>query len=594
MRAAEMQVEPEAAGFDLRSAPAMLRRRRWWFVGAAAIILAGSIALAFGLSPVYRSQATILIEQQEIPQDMVRSAVTSFADQRVQIISQRVMTRSNLIDIIRKFDLYPEDVGKEPTEVLISRMRKDINLGMVSADVMDPRSGRPTQATIAFTLAYNYFNPVTAQKVTNELTTLYLNENVKNRTQMAAGTSAFLAEEADKLARQIQELEKSLASFKTANAGMLPELSITNQQMLDRIDRDLMNVEQQMRALEERRIYIESELTRIDPAETLYNEAGQRIMSPAERLRVLRTRLLSLQAVYSADHPDVVRTRKEVEALAREVGTSPPSADAEETAATLVTLHSDLTLAREKYSPDHPDVKRLERTIAALAASGADAPASDSTASFSGRSVNPVYVEMQARLEATQAELRSLARSRDELRARMADYERRLTHTPEVERDYRNLLRDYDSTQIRYRDTRARLMEAQLSKSLELERKGERFTLIEPPTLPETPLSPNRKAILFAGLILALAAGAGMVLLREKTDDSVWSGDDYKGPVYGVSAPLLVPYIANDRDVRMRKLRIGFTFAFAIVAVISTALSVHLLHTPLDVLWFSTARRLGS
>lgn len=594
MRTAGMEMEPEAAGFELRSAPAMLRRRRWWFIGTAALILAGSIALAFGLPPVYRSQSTILIEQQEIPQDMVRAAVTSFADQRVQIISQRVMTRSNLIEIIRKFELYPADIGKEPTEVLIGRMRKDINLNMVSADVLDPRSGRPTQATIAFTLAYNYFNPAIAQKVTNELTTLYLNENIKNRTQMASGTSDFLAEEADKLARQIQELERRLADFKTANAGRLPELSMTNQQMLDRVDRDLMNVEQQMRALEERRIYIESELTRIDPTEALYNDVGQRIMSPAERLRMLRTRLLSLQAVYSADHPDVVRARKEIEALEREAGASPPPADTDETAARLASLHSELTLAREKYSPDHPDVKRLERTIAVLAASGADAPASTSTSTVSGRSANPVYVELQGRLEATQAELRSLTRSREELRARMADYERRLLQTPEVERDYRNLLRDYESTHVRYRDTRARLMEAQLSKSLELERKGERFTLIEPPTLPETPLSPNRKAILFAGFIFALAAGAGMVILREKTDDSVWSGDDYKGPVYGVSAPLLVPYIVNDRDLRMRKLRIGFTFASAIVVVISATLAVHLFHTPLDVLWFSTARRLGS
>lgn len=585
---------PEAPAFDLRSIPGMLRRRRWWFIGAAALILIASIALAFGLSPVYRSQSTILIEQQEIPQDMVRAAVTSFADQRIQTISQRVMTRSNLLDIMRKFALYPEDVGKEPTEVLIARMRKDINLSMVSADVVDPRSGRPTQATIAFTLAYNYFNPTIAQKVANELTTLYLNENIKNRTQMASGTSDFLEEESAKLARQIADLEKRLAEFKTANAGALPELNLTNQQMLDRVDRDLMNVEQQMRALEERRIYLESEISRLDPNETLYDEAGRRIMSPAERLRALQTRMLSLQAVYSADHPDVARTRKEIEALEKEAGRLMPAADTEETAAELARLHGELTLAREKYSPDHPDVKRLERTIAAMTM-GADAPTAPAAdGGASGKFSNPAYVEANARLEATNAELRSLERSRAELRARMADYERRLLQSPEVEKDYRNLLRDYETTTARYRDTRARLMEAQLSKSLELERKGERFTLIEPPTLPEEPLSPNRTAILFAGFVLALAAGAGMVFLREKTDDSVWSGEDYKGPVYGVSAPLLVPYIVNDRDLRMRKLRVGLAFAFAIVAVLSATLAVHFFHTPLDVLWFSTARRLGS
>ena len=170
---------------------AMLWRRRYWFVGVAALIFVASVLMAFGLSSVYRSQSTILIEQQEIPQDMVRGAVTSFADQRVQIISQRVMTRSNLLEIIRKFDLYADLVGKETNEALIGHMRSAINLNMVSADVVDPRSGRPTQATIAFTLAFDYGVPSIAQRVTNELTTLYLNENIKNRTQRAADTSGL-------------------------------------------------------------------------------------------------------------------------------------------------------------------------------------------------------------------------------------------------------------------------------------------------------------------------------------------------------------------------------------------------------------------
>ena len=145
--------------------------------------------------PTYRAAATILIEQQEIPQDLVRSAISSFADERVQIISQRVMTTQNLMSLIDRYNLYPDIRESKPREVLLQKMRSDIALKMVSADVIDPRSGRPTQATIAFTVSYQNRSPDLTLKVANELTTLYLNENLTSRTQMAEQTTAFFAEE---------------------------------------------------------------------------------------------------------------------------------------------------------------------------------------------------------------------------------------------------------------------------------------------------------------------------------------------------------------------------------------------------------------
>lgn len=576
---------------------AMLWRRRYWFVGVAALIFVASVLMAFGLSSVYRSQSTILIEQQEIPQDMVRGAVTSFADQRVQIISQRVMTRSNLLEIIRKFDLYADLVGKETNEALIGHMRSAINLNMVSADVVDPRSGRPTQATIAFTLAFDYGVPSIAQRVTNELTTLYLNENIKNRTQRAADTSDFLAEEADKLSRQIVDLEMKLADFKTENAGQLPELSDMNMQMLDRTDRDLMNVEQQIRALEERRIYLESQLAQTEPSEVMYNEVGQRIQGPAERYRMLQTRYVSLSSAYSPSHPDVVRVKREIDALRQELGLDVDSD--EEQLQALAKLESELMVARGRYSDSHPDVRRLEREVAALSGrlspvlSGSSAGGTvTAKASFDGKASNPVYVELQTRLEVTNTEMRALLRSRNDLRGKMDEYERRLLQSPAVEKDYRALVRDYESSMLKYRETRAKLMEAQLSRSLELERKGERFTLIEPPTLPETPISPNRRVIVFLGIMLSLLAGAGVAYLRDRTDDSIWSGA-YSGPSFGLTAPMIIPYISTGEDERRRVLMLGLGALSIVCVLASAALAMHFFYSPLDVFWYSTVRRLG-
>ncbi|MGH8324479.1 MAG: lipopolysaccharide biosynthesis protein, partial [Steroidobacteraceae bacterium] len=159
------------------------RRHTFWIVAGAATVI--TLLLAVFLPATYRSTATILIEQQEIPQEMVRSVVTSFADQRMQVISQRVMTTKNLLALIERYNLYPDIRESRPREVLLEKMRDDIGMHMISADVIDPRSGRPTQATIAFSVSYQSRSPDLALKVASELTSLYLDENLTSRTQLS-------------------------------------------------------------------------------------------------------------------------------------------------------------------------------------------------------------------------------------------------------------------------------------------------------------------------------------------------------------------------------------------------------------------------
>ena len=149
----------EKPSVDLRERWLAYYRRRATFLLVAAGAMVLTILLAVLLPSTYRSTAIILIEQQEIPQELVRSVITSFADQRVQVISQRVMTTQNLITLIDRYDLYPKVRQKQPREVLLEQMRDDIGMKMISADVIDPRSGRPTQATIAFSVSYQSESP---------------------------------------------------------------------------------------------------------------------------------------------------------------------------------------------------------------------------------------------------------------------------------------------------------------------------------------------------------------------------------------------------------------------------------------------------
>src|SRR6185312_16504696 len=120
------------------------KHRRGTLIAVFAGAMLIALLMAVLLPPQYRSAGTILIEQQEMPPELVRSTVTSYADQRVQVISKRVMTTETLLNIIRHYDLYPKERAKETREVLLGRMRKDIGLKMISADVIYPRSARTT------------------------------------------------------------------------------------------------------------------------------------------------------------------------------------------------------------------------------------------------------------------------------------------------------------------------------------------------------------------------------------------------------------------------------------------------------------------
>jgi uncharacterized protein involved in exopolysaccharide biosynthesis len=204
---------------------------------------------------------------------------------------------------------------------------------------------------------------------------------------------------------------------------------------------------------------------------------------------------------------------------------------------------------------------------------------------------NPAYIQLQAQLQAAESELRSLKTSREEQQAKLDDYEQRLTETPAVEREYKTLARDYENATVKYREIKAKQMEAELAEVLEKERKGERFALIEPPLLEEEPVKPNRLAILFLGLVLSLGGGIGNVALRESMDNSVHDASDL---VSITQAPPLaiIPLIetSEDRQRQRRKRILVVVGLIAAVAVVATA--IHFLYLPLDVLWFKVLRKL--
>ena len=570
-----------SSDFNLRDYLSAVRRRLPLLVAVVISITVISILLAWLLPPVYRSQAIILIEQQEIPSDLIRSTVTSYADQRIQVISQRVMTSSNLTQIIENYELYLDERKREPIQLVVEEMREDIELEMISADVVDSRSGRPTSATIAFQLAFESSTPQTAQRVANELVSLYLNENIKERTEAASETADFLTQEADGLRKRVEDLEGQLAEFKSKNVRNRPELEQVTRDIINRAELQLIDVQKRIDSAEQQEILLSAELTMVEP-NRVGDTPGE--ISAFERLRAVEAELSAAEAAYGEKHPDVRRLRKQAEALRVEVE---PGAARDLYEQELSAARSNLSELLETYGQDHPDVKSAKTIIGNYELKLETLPEDDDR-----EPENPIYVNIKVRLNSVHAEIRTLGEQRQQLQARIDEYTQDLLQIPDVEAEYRALMRDYESTLAKYKEITAKQMEARLSENLESENKGERFVLIEPPVLPAEPAKPNRGAILLIGVFLAVGGGIGTVGVAEALDTRVRGR---RGVQELLSAPPLaaIPYFYGDESTVQRH-RVAVAIAIAAVLTILAGFAlVHFLYAPLDVLWFVMLRKIG-
>jgi polysaccharide chain length determinant protein (PEP-CTERM system associated) len=549
-----MDREPES-GKDVRQYLALLRWHKGQILVVAAAFAAIAVAVAIGLPPVYRSAATILVQEQEIPTDLVRSTVTSFADERIQVISQQVMTRAVLLELADKHDLYPKLRRRAKNEEIVERMRQDIQLSTVDASVSDRSSGRRVNATIAFRISYDAPDADRAQRVVNDLVALYLDENIKARQQSVAQTTAFLAEEAERIANQIKEIESNLAKFKRRYAGRLPESGAVNMQLADRIESELLRVEREISMLQDRKIYLEAQIPLVKPSVAATpNASSEQVLTSDERLHALQTQYANAATKYGPDHPDIRRLKREIAALQGEA--EAPS--------------------RKPDGKDGSPPKRIER---------------NATGDTSQRADNPAYLALTSQLQSTTRELTHLSALREDLRAKQRDYDARLLQIPEIEREYRDLTRDYDNAQTRYREVKAKQMQAEVAVELEKDRKGERFTLGEQANRPEKPIRPNRPGIILVGLAASLGSGLGLAWLRELLDRSI------KGPWQlaraAASVPILtpIPYIETEGERRRHRRRAWLVGVLVGLAAVAFLFGMHLFLRPLPELWEALARR---
>ncbi len=339
----------------------LLTRKHYFLWPAAALVLLSAV-VALALPPIYESTSTILIEEQQIPPDFVKSTVTGFADQRIQSLNQQILSRTRLLEIIRQFDLYPEMRRKYTQEEIIEKMREDIRVDLISAEVTDKKRGRGTKSegvTIAFTIAYRGKNPDIVQRVTGNLASLYLQENLKIREQQAKTTTQFLETELKEIQERIKTIGNKITEFKAKHEGILPELQQFNLAQAERLEKEIDQLIVQIRAAEDRKIYLEGQLATVKPDTPVISATGERVMDPHSRLKALEVALCDLQSRYADDHPDIQKVKREMGELQKLTGGSGGSPAIKRQK--LTQLKAELAQKQGRYSEQHPEVIKLKK-----------------------------------------------------------------------------------------------------------------------------------------------------------------------------------------------------------------------------------------
>jgi succinoglycan biosynthesis transport protein ExoP len=575
---------------DLHEYWGIIKRRKYHIIVPAVAVFVLAVVIAFLLPPVYKSSATILIEAQEIPQELVRTTVTGYVEERLQTITQIVLSRSKLLEIINRFGLYADLKSRYTAEEIIEKMREDIQMEPIQAEVVNPQSGRPGSATIAFTLSFEADDPGKAAQVANVITSLYLEENLRNREEKARTTFEFLEGQLSALRADIVATEAKIAEFKNRHIQVLPELMQVNLQTMDRLQRDIAAKEEQIKALANRKIYLEGQLATVEPIMYSVSLDGRRVMTPKEELETLRSEYLRLKATLSAEHPDVIALKKRLDAMEGEVTTRDQLRDR---TAQLRDKETQLALLEKRLSGKHPDVVMMRKEVAELRADVEELSKKQVMPKAEDQKPeNPSYINLQTQIASADLEIGNARKDLEQLKAAFADYQKRVEMTPQVEQQYRALERDYANAQATYQETMGRLMSAREAKGLEESRMGEKFTLVDPPITPELPDRPNRVAIVLIGFVLAMGAGIGFGSLSEYMDQSVRRADELAA-VAGHPVLAVIPFLETpeDRAGRVRKRLAVVVVGVALVAVGLAA--VHFLYRPLDILWIRILRELS-
>ena len=511
--------EKSPEGFDLHHYLQILRRRHLHFL----IPMFVGWALVWGASwlphPHYQSSTMILVEQPSMPKGYVTPNVTIELQERLQSITQQILSRTRLLRIVDQEGLYSASPAHLSPDEKVEKMRKDIAIELVR--------GQGNQIT-AFNVSYTSDDPVLAQRVTGELTNLFIKENLEARQQQSEDTTKFLEAQLENARSQLTGQENRIRDFKSQHVGEMPDQLSSNLQILSGLQSQYQSQQNSLDAAKQQSVYLQ---TLANQSHVLGSSHGDSVALglPAleQELERLRSQLADLTSHYTDRHPDVRKLKEQIAKTERV---------------------RDQLLATTKATNAHLGGSSGDQTDVTL---------------------NPASVQLESQLQANRLEVTNRERSIATLKTKIDEYQARLNQEPIREQQLADLTRGYDQSKANYDDLLKKKNESAMATNMEIAQRGERFTVVDPPSLPQKPSFPNRLTFSGVGVVVGLALGGLVVGLLEMKDDRIYKENGLKD-LLPTKILAEIPVIVNEADQwkeRRRRL-LGWATAAVVLATI--------------------------
>ena len=503
-------------------------RRRWWILLPACAIALGAAFVSLLLPNRYRSEATILVEPQKVPERYVIANTTLDITDALQAMTETVLSRTRLLQAIDEFGLYSKDRSRLAPEQLVELMRHNIDIEPIGKD----SQGKEVNA---FRISFTGDDASVAQQVTSRLTSMFIEENVKSREEQSAGTTHFLQAQLETAHTELTERGQKLRDFKMQYLGELPEEQQGNLGILSGLQAQLQNT-----------------------------------MAGLNRAREQRSYLESLAAQYR-------RMAAVGGPLPGASGSSPVEVAQQE----LARLRSERAELASRYTPRHPDVQKLDKQIAesealverlAKAPKASEGEKGSASGSSGGTQGDASLAQLNSQLEANRLEIANLAEDQKRLESQIVGYERRLNLTPVREQQLADLLNAYELAKQNYTDLLSKKTQSELATNLEVQQQGQQFRIVDEPSLPAKPSGSDHIKISLGGAAAGLALGVGLAFLMEAGDHSLYDEQDVSRR-FGIPLVVSVPLLLSPAEERKRPLRMGVEWFAGSVLIVAVALA---------------------
>ncbi len=498
----------------------LLRRTRWLLIVPSFLGVLGGLLYSRSQPSLYRSDAVIQVVPQRVPESYVSATVTERVEDRLRALAQQVLSRTQLEKLIIDFDLFPKERQKMPLEDVILKMAERVRIEPLTTG----QTSRRDSQSEAFRVLFDYENPAVAQKVTERLATFFIDTNLKERGTQADQTSDFLKTQLDDARSRLEAQEKKLKTFRERNSGRLPTQMQTNMQAIQNTQLALQAMVESLARDRDRKMMLERLYAdaaadvaagATSPAATGAAPGAALLASapPQQKLEVARTQLAQMETRLSAKHPDIVRMKRLIEDLEKQVA----AAD-----------------AQRPVSPESGQ---------------AGPPASTEEARRRDQ-----LREMRAQIESLDRQIAFKEDEERRLRAAMGAYQARLEAVPGIESEWVSLTRDYDTLQETYRELLAKSENSKMAASLEQRQIGEQFRLLDPARVPLKPISPRRAQINLIGTAAGVGLGVLLIGLAYVRDTTMRSEADVLGAI-DLPVLVLLPFVSTEADLRRLRQR---------------------------------------